>query len=91
MARIVAKGIQSRLGCEVKRIDSNGVVVQVNNGGREIIETDAVVLACGSQSANDLLAALEGKVSELFCVGDAKEPRQIVDAVHEGFDVAFNI
>jgi hypothetical protein len=33
----------------------------------------------------DLKKSLQGKVQEIHIVGDARQPRKIIDAVYEGF------
>lgn len=47
-------------------------------------DADTLVLACGHESADDLHAALEGKVAELYAVGDCLSPRTAEEAVLEG-------
>ena len=52
---------------------------------------DLVVLACGAESVDELSAKLEGRVSEVHVIGDAKEPRKMLSAVLEGFEVGRKI
>jgi NADPH-dependent 2,4-dienoyl-CoA reductase/sulfur reductase-like enzyme len=91
IARMKEKGIQYNLGAKVRKVLDEGVSFVDGDGEEGFIEAETVVLACGSQPVNDLVARLEGQVPEIHCVGDAKEPRQIVYAVHEAFDAAYKL
>ncbi|MCL5961119.1 MAG: NAD(P)/FAD-dependent oxidoreductase, partial [Chloroflexi bacterium] len=59
-------------------------LVDKTDGSKKPVEADWVVVARGVECCGDLCSALEGKVSELYTVGDAKEPRKIMDAIYEG-------
>lgn len=59
-------------------------VVNLESGQEELLEADWVVIAMGSMPADALIDSLEGKVPELYCVGDCNTPRVIMEAVYEG-------
>ena len=76
---------------ELKRVTETGITVH-RHGVEEVwSEFDTVVLAVGSQSSNELAAALKGIVKELYIIGDAVEPRRGVDATQEGAEVGCRI
>ena len=50
----------------------------------EIDKVDGVVLVTGRESVNELTAELEGKVAQLFTVGDALCVRPMATAAYEG-------
>ena len=52
---------------------------------------DTVVLAVGMRKVNDLEQPLTEKGMNVHVIGDAKEPRQIYDAVREGFMIGMTI
>jgi len=58
-------------------------------GTSHIRDFDSVVIAVHHESNNKLYLDLEGKVKELYLIGDAKEPRLIKEAVSEGNHVPF--
>ena len=70
-----------------------GVVVKAAGyGGEEqLLECDNVVLAAGVLKDNELGAELESADFDVRVVGDAKQPRKALDAVHEGFDLGWEI
>ena len=68
---------------ECLEIDERGIVIS-KDGQRELLEVDTVVIAVGSYPADGLYSQLKGKVSELFQIGDANEPRKCLEAIYEG-------
>jgi len=59
-----------------------------NGDGRRLLKADTIVIAAGATVENRLAAALKGKVPELHLVGDCKQPGQILEAIHSGFQIA---
>jgi NADH dehydrogenase FAD-containing subunit len=49
---------------------------------------ETVVLAVGVRSNRELADGLEGSGLELHVVGDAVEPRRVLEAIQEAFEVA---
>jgi len=79
-------GVDLRTGTTVRAIEEDGVIVE--SGGRiEKIKADTVVLAVGSRPNRDLLDRLQGARAEIHIIGDAREPRKAMEAIHEGFRV----
>ncbi|MFC1861519.1 FAD-dependent oxidoreductase, partial [Chloroflexota bacterium] len=66
-----------------KEVKDNGLMVQKRGGETSLIEGDSVVFATGMNSENALYNKLQGKVVELYKVGDCAQPRKIIDAIHE--------
>jgi 2,4-dienoyl-CoA reductase (NADPH2) len=52
---------------------------------------DSVVVASGTRSVNELAAFLHRPGLEVIVIGDAKAPRQIGDAVRDGFNAAVGL
>ena len=55
------------------------------------VEGNTVVFATGMSPNNELSKKLQGKVSELYRVGDCVQPRKIIDAIHEAAYFALQI
>lgn len=70
-------------GKKVVEVTEKGVSV-VDNGETSFLEGDVIVVAVGAKPAQDLVANLEGKVPELYAIGDCVEPRIIMEAMYEG-------
>jgi 2,4-dienoyl-CoA reductase-like NADH-dependent reductase (Old Yellow Enzyme family)/thioredoxin reductase len=62
-------------------------VVQVTTaeGKKETIPADTVIIAVGYKANNHLYKALEGKVPEIYCIGNSAKPRKILEANSEGY------
>jgi len=68
----------------VTDIASGKVVYEKDEKVLEVL-CDQVIIAVGYHANNSLEDALEDKVKSLSVVGDANEPRKIMDAVHEAY------
>ncbi len=82
--------IELRPEARLEEVVDSGIVVR-ERGERLAVPVDAVVLATGVRPANALSERLEAKGIRTHVVGDCKEPRNILSAVHEAFDVAVSI
>jgi 2,4-dienoyl-CoA reductase (NADPH2) len=82
--------VRTITGAKVTAITDQGVEIE-RGGSREILEADTVVLAVGAVSSRDLYEALKATGRDVRLVGDAKEPRRIVEAIQEGFAAALEI
>jgi len=71
-----------------QEVTDEGLIVQDREGGRGLIIGDTIVFALGMKPDNNLKDKLQGKVPELYEVGDCVEPRHIIDAVEEAARVA---
>ena len=89
--RLEAKGVSILTGVEYEGITEAGVIVRTGEGERRTVEADTVVLAAGAKPNTELLAAVEGKVPQVFCVGDCIEPRGIREAVEDGYRVGLTL
>jgi NADPH-dependent 2,4-dienoyl-CoA reductase/sulfur reductase-like enzyme len=66
--------------------------VMAERDGAEIqFPIETVVLAVGVRSNRELAVGLEGSGLEYHVVGDAVEPRRVLEAVQEAFEVAVNL
>lgn len=68
---------------EVKAIDGQGVLVQDREGQEHILSADRSVVARGVASADELVQEIEAL--HPIVIGDAAQPRKIIDAIAEGF------
>jgi pyruvate/2-oxoglutarate dehydrogenase complex dihydrolipoamide dehydrogenase (E3) component len=91
MDRLAQSGVKTITGARVKKITDDGVVVDRNGQEETISGGDNVVLALGTKPVNELAEQLKGKVAEIHVIGDAKEPRKVVNAICEAAQVARQI
>ena len=71
-------------------INEDHVIVQ-QEGERKTIEADTVIMATGYKPVNELYTQLNGKVPEVYLIGDGKEPRKCLEAVYEGSKIGREI
>jgi len=88
--RLKKLGVAMITNAKVEEITEDGVVYE-KDGEKQTVEADSVVLAVGSKPNISLMKALEGKVSELYAIGNAKELGNVLEAVHEGSRLAREI
>jgi 2,4-dienoyl-CoA reductase (NADPH2) len=82
--------IKTILEAQWKEVVAGGVRIE-RNGREELVEAESIVLAIGTEPNRELYSQLEGKVGELYLIGDANIPRNILAAVHEAFSIARQI
>ncbi len=89
--RLKKLGIEMIKETEVKGISDSGI--RVIREGRE--ETwggfDTFVLALGVKSRNELAEELEGKVGQMYVIGDAAIPGNAANAMRQGFEIGMMI
>jgi hypothetical protein len=84
--RLRDRGVSIRTRVRVERIGAAEVVLLGLDLGQEVRLTNvaAVVLATMRRSESALLGELDGRVQQLFGVGDALGPRGVAEATFEG-------
>ncbi|MFQ6099588.1 MAG: FAD-dependent oxidoreductase, partial [Armatimonadota bacterium] len=89
--RLSAAGVTIVAGAEVVEVRAGSVIVVQQEEAREFAGFDALVMATGLRANDGLAEELEGRVSELHVIGDAREPRTALNAVHEGAQAALRV
>ncbi|MCQ2452615.1 MAG: NADH:flavin oxidoreductase, partial [Oscillospiraceae bacterium] len=78
-----------KLNRRLVEITADAVVVDnLESGEKESIPADLVLLATGMKARKDTVAALRScaPATEVWVVGDAKQPANIAHAVHTAFN-----
>ncbi len=89
--RLAEKGVTILTSTKVKELGKGYAVVEDASGVRKIDGFDVIVLAVGSKPDDRIARSLEGKVPELYVIGDASQPREALEAVYEGEEIALKI
>jgi 2-enoate reductase len=88
LERLQEARVDLRTDTTLKKIERESVVVE-RGGEEETIEgIDNVVLALGFTSDQAIAQGLQPIFKEVHVIGDAREVRQAVSAVREGFELA---
>jgi 2-enoate reductase len=80
-------GVQVLTRTRLVEVTGGGIAVE-NGGARRELAADSVVMATGFAPDATLREALEDEVPELFAIGDCARPRNILNAIWEGFHTA---
>ena len=92
LERLQEKQVTILTKTRVKEIGKTYAVVDDESGTRRLEGFDTIVTALGGESSNDAVYQnLKGKVKELYVIGDAARPREIIDAVYDGVEIAGKI
>jgi len=83
------QGVEIITQVSVESIQEEGVRIRDESGEWRMILADRVVLARGAEPAGELAGELEGL--QPIVIGDALQPRKIIDAIREGFQAAKDI
>ena len=77
-------------GCTVTKIAGDKVVCVDKEGQEKELGFDSLVLATGLMSRNNISDKIETEI-ETHVIGDGLKAGKIIDAVHDGFNIAVNI
>jgi len=83
--------IEVHLRSKIESIEPDGVILSKSEKKQEKLRSDMVVLALGAAPVNGLAKELDGKIEEVYLIGDSNKPRKIMDAIYEGFQAAIRL
>ncbi len=89
--RLKEKGVRILTSTKALRFEKGAVWVEDPQGTRKLTQFDSIVIALGSQPNDAMAKALKGEVAEVYVVGDASKPREVMEAVLEAEEVALKI
>jgi 2,4-dienoyl-CoA reductase (NADPH2) len=85
------KGVTLMSQVKYVEITDAGLTIIDKEGNTQTLQADTIIPAIPLVPNTELLAALKGKVSELYAIGDCNEPRLTVDAIADGSRIAREI
>ncbi|MBI3976600.1 MAG: FAD-dependent oxidoreductase [Chloroflexi bacterium] len=85
LTRLFEKGVAISANTRLKAVEGKRVTLaNAWTGAERIVEgVDTVVTACGGKAVDGLYGELQGRVAEVYLVGDANAPRRLHDAMVE--------
>jgi len=87
-----ANEVQQITDHKLEKITSDGVEIVSRESGQSLgIEADVIVLALGSKPERGLAETLENEGIEFKMIGDCSKPKNIKQAVYEGFHTGYEI
>lgn len=83
-------GVKIIIGAKALEVLPDGLRFE-KDGMEDSIPADSVVIATGAESENILSGVSEDLSSEFYIIGDAKEPRNALEAIKEGYFTALKL
>jgi 2,4-dienoyl-CoA reductase (NADPH2) len=81
------KGIERLGGVKLLEITDKGLSLETKEGEKRFLEADSVVIALPFKGDHSLEDALQGKVPEVYSIGDCNEPGLIPDSTSAGWKI----
>lgn len=91
LKRLAEYGVKILTSTSLKEVVEDGVVA-MRGGKEEIIRgMNHIVLAMGVKSVENLSNQIREKASEVYVIGDAKEPRKVIQVISGGCEISRRI
>ena len=89
--RLQEKKVLVLTSAKVLRFEPSGVLIAASDGKRTLAGFDSIVAAIGAKPDHVLARSLEGRGLEVHLVGDAAQPREVLEALLEAEETAMKI
>ncbi len=89
--RLVVADVEILTQTRVVTIGAGRVTYERGGVNGEITPVDSVVLACGVLPRRELADSLRETGVPIYVIGDALKPRNLADAIREGFELGFSL
>jgi pyruvate/2-oxoglutarate dehydrogenase complex dihydrolipoamide dehydrogenase (E3) component len=76
---------------KLEEVVNDGVTIIDKNNNRQKIEADTVALSFGLTPRREIVEQLQGLAQEVHVIGDCLRARKLINAVHDGFNIAVEI
>ncbi len=90
LRRFYRSNIRVCSGVKVKEINEKGLILE-KSGITFLLDADTVILSVGSTPKKDLVKSLEGKIKEVYTVGDCAMIGNAMKAIESAYDIAIKI
>ena len=90
LGRLKKRGVVIHTRTKITRLTKNEAFAQ-QDGSTICFPIETMILAVGVRSNRDLAVALEHSELEMYIIGDALQPRKVLEAIWEGFEVALRL
>jgi 2,4-dienoyl-CoA reductase (NADPH2) len=83
MAELKRLGVKTITGARATAVTEDGLRIQKDTR-EELLPADSIIIATGSKSENTI-PSLKDLAPVVYVIGDAKKPRNAMEAIREGF------
>ena len=77
-----------RFQSQLARVTERGAVITDQHWREEEIPADTIILSLGFSSDKKAVETLTGLAPDTYVIGDCKKVNSVMQAVHDGFNVA---
>jgi len=85
---LAKKGVIMMTEVKYEEITDKGLTILSKEGNSQTIEADTIVTALPLEPNTELFKMLEGKVPEIYAIGDCREPLLTLEAIADGSRIA---
>ncbi|MFC1910258.1 FAD-dependent oxidoreductase [Chloroflexota bacterium] len=85
------KGVEMIGGVKLEEITDNGLTITTKDGKKQTLEADSIIPVLPFAPNMGLVKELEGKVPEVYTIGDCKAPGIIPDTTAAGWEIGNKI
>jgi NADPH-dependent 2,4-dienoyl-CoA reductase/sulfur reductase-like enzyme len=89
--RLKEAGCRLLFNTAIKKIEESSVTVLIEGREQLLSPVDQVIIAVGLESRKELKEILQARKIRHFIIGDALQPRRIIEATEEGARAAWNL
>ncbi len=75
----------------LSEVTDKGAVLNHKDSRRENIPADTIIIAVGLESERGIYRRLQGNLTNLYLIGDAREAKNIMNAIWDAYEVARTI
>ncbi len=89
--RLRERGVEMITSATVEEVKREAILLKVGEETKKLSGIEAIILAVGVRSKNELFEPLKEASREVQAVGDAREPRNALEAALDGAKVGAKI
>ena len=88
---LLKKGVKAFTGVKYREINEKGLVFTAKDGSDQTVEADTILVTLPPQPDTALYQALQGKVPEVYLIGDARQSGLIGEALAEALQIGRSV
>jgi 2,4-dienoyl-CoA reductase (NADPH2) len=73
------------------QFEKGGLLAEDPHGKKRLEGFDSIVVSLGASSNDEIVRSIRHKASQVYVIGDASKPRELMEALYEGEEVALKI
>jgi 2,4-dienoyl-CoA reductase-like NADH-dependent reductase (Old Yellow Enzyme family)/thioredoxin reductase len=91
LKRLKDKGVTIITSSKAREIRRGEVIIEDKNGTQKELRADSVIVAAGSVPVSAFFSSLQGRVEEIYLIGDAGEPGNLGAALRSATEVGLKV